>query len=345
MNKVYIGIDECIPGMKVADKIYNKYWVTVVNENSVLDDGLIDKLKQMGIEHVRVYDDYNEQSEKNNSGDFKKEYSQNVAIVKEVLHEISVGKNLDYGKVKQVSDTICDKKVENRNIIDNLNQIRDVDEYTYSHSVNVSLISMLIAKWLKFDDEKTSKIVQAGLLHDIGKSQIPEDILNKKGPLTEEEFAEIKRHPLYGYRIAADMGGIDKSVLLGILMHHEREDGTGYPLSAKGSQIHEFAKIIAVADIYDAMTSIRVYKEKQSPFEVFKLMEDQTFGVLDTKVVNAFLTNIAAYYIGETAQLSDGSVGEVVYINPRNISKPVIKVKDKFIDLLKEPHMKVVALI
>jgi len=345
MDKIYVRIEECVPGMRTSDKIYNKYWAVVVNENSVLDDLLIDKLRQLGIESIRVYDDSVEQIEINNSEVFKREYVENIEVVKEVLHDISIGKNLDFLKVKQVSDTICDKRVENRNIIDSLSQMRDVDEYTYSHSVNVSLISMLISKWLKYDDEKTALIVQAGLLHDIGKSQISGDILNKKGPLTEEEFAEIKRHPLYGYRIAAEIGGVDKSVLLGILMHHEREDGSGYPLSAKGDQIHEFAKVIAVADIYDAMTSIRVYKEKQSPFEVFKLMEDQTFGVLDTKVVKAFLSNIAAYYIGESAQLNDGSVGEIVYINPRNISKPVIRVKDRFIDLLKEPEFKVVALV
>lgn len=345
MEKIYLHIEECVPGMRIADKIYNKYWAVVVNENSILDEDLIDKLRQMGVEGVRIYKDTESQIEINSNHIFQKEYTHNIKVVKDVLHDISTGKNLDFNKVKQVTETICDEKVENRNIIDTLSQIRDVDEYTYSHSVNVSLISMLIAKWLKFDDAKTQQIVQAGLLHDIGKSMIPETILNKKGPLTAEEFEEIKRHPLYGYRIAADMGGIDKAILLGILMHHEREDGTGYPMGATGNQIHEFAKIIAVADIYDAMTSSRCYKEKQSPFEVFKLMEDQTFGVLDTKVVRTFLSNIAAYYIGETAQLNNGSIGEVIYINQRSFSRPVVRVESQFIDLLQKPELKVVSIL
>jgi len=345
MDKIFVSIEDCAPGMRTADKIYNKYWAVVVNENTILDDLIIMKLRQLGIESIRVFDEPEQQVHVNSKEIFNSNYDSNRKVVKDVLHEITLGKKLDFGKVKIIGNKICDKKIEKRNIIDCLNQVRDIDEYTYSHSVNVSLITMLIAKWLKFDDKKTALVVQAGLLHDIGKSQISDTILNKAGSLNEEEFAEIKKHPLYGYRIASDIGDIDKSVMLGILMHHEREDGSGYPLSAKGGQIHEFAKIIAVADIYDAMTSSRIYKEKQSPFEVFKHMEEQSFGLLDQKVVKAFLSNIAAYYIGDSVQLSDGSIGEIVYINPRNVSKPVIRVNDVFYDLLREPQLKILSII
>lgn len=345
MDKVFVSIEDCIPGMRTADKIYNKYWAVVVNENTILDEEIIYKLRQLGIESIRVYDEPEQQIIVNSREIFKANYDHNIKAVKDVLHDITVGKKLDLDKVKQIGETICDKKIEKRNIIDCLNQFRNIDEYTYTHSLNVSLITMLIAKWMKFDDEKTDMVVQAGLLHDIGKSQISDEILNKAGPLNEEEFAEIKKHPLYGYRIASEMGGIDKAVMLGILMHHEREDGSGYPLSAKGSQIHEFAKIIAVADIYDAMTSSRIYKDKQSPFEVFRHMEEQSFGVLDQRVVRAFLSNIAAYYIGDNVQLNDGSIGEIVYINPRSVSKPVIRVNDVFYDLLREPQIKIVSIV
>jgi uncharacterized domain HDIG len=345
MDKIFVSIEDCLPGLRTADKIYNKYWAVVVNENTVLDEETIYKLRQLGIESIRVYDEHDQQVHINSREFFKVNYDNNIKAVKNVLHDIMNGKKLDVDKINQIGDSICDKKIEKRNIIDCLNQVRNTDEYTYTHSLNVSLITMLIAKWLKFDDTKTSIAVQAGLLHDIGKSQISDDILNKAGPLNEEEFAEIKKHPLYGYRIASEIGEIDKSVLLGILMHHEREDGSGYPLSAKGSQIHEFAKIIAVADIYDAMTSARIYKDKQSPFEVFRHMEEQSFGVLDQRVVRAFLSNIAAYYIGDNVELNNGSIGEIVHINPRSVSKPVIRVNDMFFDLLREPQIKIVSIV
>lgn len=345
LEKIYVRIEDCIPGMRTAEKIFNKYWVVVVNDNVVLDEQTIEKLKLLNIEGIKVYKDKDNVIEANSSVFFKREYNRNIEVVKDVLHEISTGKNLDMQKVKDVSDTICDRKVENRNIIECLNQMRSIDEYTYSHSVNVSLLAMLMAKWLKYDDEKTSHVVQAGLLHDIGKGQISEKILNKEGPLTSDEFEEMVKHPLYGYRMAMEVEGIDRSVLLGILMHHEREDGTGYPMNAKGYQIHEFAKIIAVADIYDAMTSKRSYKDKNSPFEVFELMEDKAFGLLDPKIVNVFLNNISAYYIGDKVLLNSGDLAEVVYINPRHFSKPVVKIGEKFVDLLNDTQYKVLSLV
>lgn len=345
MRKVAIRLDDCEPGMKTAETIFNEYGAVIVGENTILDTHIIRKLQNLGIAKIRIYDESQIIIAANSSDIFKAEYNENVEAVKDMLHTISTGKNIDMEQVQNLSEIIFIRINENRDIISCINQIRDVDDYTYAHSVNVSLICMLIAKWMKHDPDEIRLIVQAGLLHDIGKSLIPREILNKPGKLTKDEFEEIKRHPVYGYRALEKIPGMNKDICRAVLLHHEREDGTGYPMGVKGDQISPIAKIIAVADIYDAMTSNRIYKAKESPFEVFDMMENETFGYLDPRVVTAFLGNIAAYYIGDFVKLTTGEIGEIVYINPRHASQPVVKVADTYIDLSQTTGKKIKELL
>lgn len=345
MRKVFVSVYECVPGMMMAETIFNEYGAVIVAENTILDTHLIKKLDNLGFLKVKIYDQNSNVVSASSAEIFKAQYNENVDAVKDILHDISVGNNINIESVNTVSDSIFIRLNENRDIVGCLNQMRSVDEYTYAHSVNVSLLCMLIGKWLKFDINKVKLLVQAGLLHDIGKSKVPPEILNKPGELTPEEFEEIKKHPLHGYRVLEGTADIHKDVSMAVLMHHERDDGSGYPLGAKGSQIHEFAKIVSVADIYDAMTSARVYREKGSPFEVFELMENNTFGVLDPVTVNAFLNNIASYYIGDFVRLSSNEIGEIIYINPRHISQPLVKVGEKYIDLTIETKIKILELM
>lgn len=242
-------------------------------------------------------------------------------------------------------DSVINMADEKMDLIRSMNQIRSSDEYLYTHSMNVAMLSMLIGKWLKYEDKKLQALVQAALLHDIGKIKVPLEILNKPGKLTDAEYEEMKKHSEYGYRMLEEKGNISMDICLAVLMHHEREDGSGYPIGAKSNRIHDFAKIIAVADIYDAMTSERVYKERESPFEVFELMEEKTIGQLSVEVVLTFLNNIASYYIGDLVMLDNGEVGEIVHINPRQVSKPIIKVKEKYLDLTVEKNIKIKHLI
>jgi HD-GYP domain-containing protein (c-di-GMP phosphodiesterase class II) len=159
--------------------------------------------------------------------------------------------------------------------------------------------------------------------------------------LTDEEFEEIKKHVIYGYRLVENIPEVNKAIALGILMHHEREDGTGYTLKANGDQIHEYAKIVAVADVYDAMTSNRVYRAKQCPFEVFESIQNGNFGKLDLRITTTFLNCIANYYIGDLCKLSTGEEAEITYINPINISKPLLKIDNAYLDLTKETTIKI----
>ena len=195
MRKVFVSVYECIPGMMMAETIFNEYGAIIVAENTILDTHLIRKLDNLGFLKVKIYDQTSNVVTASSSEIFKAQYSENVDAVKDILHDISIGKNINIESVNNVSDSIFVRINENRDIVGCMNQIRSVDEYTYAHSVNVSLLSMLIGKWMKFDLRKVKLLVQAGLLHDIGKSKVPPEILNKPGELTHDEFEEIKKHP------------------------------------------------------------------------------------------------------------------------------------------------------
>jgi HD-GYP domain-containing protein (c-di-GMP phosphodiesterase class II) len=345
MTKVIVNINNALPGMIMAETLFNEYGAAIVSETTILDEHIIRKLKNLGIPQIRIQNESQDTINASSSELFKAQYNENVEVVKEVLHDISAGKSLDIKKVESISDSIYARINENRDIVRCICDIRNVDEYTYVHSINVSLLSMLIGRWMKMSNQNIKELVQAGMLHDVGKSMIDPDIVYKKGALTPYEFDLMKKHAVYGYRAVENIPGISKDVCLGILMHHERNDGSGYPVGMKGTNIHEYAKIIAVADVYDAMTSNRVYKDREPPFNVFDIMENKSFGVLDPVVTNAFLSNIAAYYIGDLVQLSNGMLGEIVFINSRHVSQPVIKAGEAYIDLSVNTDIKIAELI
>ena len=174
---------------------------------------------------------------------------------------------------------------------------------------------MIIGKWLRLDEYHIRNLTQAGLLHDIGKSKISPELLNKPGKLTEDEFNEMQRHSESGYNIVRESEDVPPEVAKAILTHHEKEDGSGYPMGLTGNQLNLYSKIITVADIFDAMTANRSYKSKDTPFKVFELMQHGSFGVLDPIVLNVFLDNITTYYIGAKVLLNTGENGVVIFMN------------------------------
>jgi len=345
MKKVFVSVQDCQPGMAIAEDIYNEYGAIVVTEGTVLDEYILSKVRDLGLVKIKIYEDNEDMIVAGGTELFRAQYNENLTSVKNLLHDISTGKEVDSNKVSLVTNSLLSRINENRDIVICINEMRTTDEYLYTHSINVSLLSMLIGKWLRYDYKKVKALVTAGFLHDIGKGRIPSEILNKPGALTNEEFEEIKKHPAYGFQIAEKIPEISEDILKAILMHHEREDGSGYPLGLKSEQIHDFAKIVAVADVYDAMTSNRVYRNMICPFDVIETMERDNFGTLDHRVVNVFLKNIASYYMGDFVKLSNGEIGEIVYINPFNVAKPIIRAANTYIDLSNENKIKILELI
>ena len=334
-----IWLDQCMPGMRIAETVTNRFLATVVNEDTVLDSQIIEKLKHLNYQKLRVYIDTDQKIENNSFEVVKKEYAENMLAMKSVLLDISAGKNLDMPTIARVSTTIYERRADFIGVLSCLNQVRDSDEYTYSHCLNVAFICLFISKWLNYNSEVMSSVVQAGLLHDVGKCRIPGSILNKPASLSAEEYEYMKKHTIFGYRMLDGLSDIQPSTALAALEHHEKVNGNGYPLGIKSEKIHLYGKITAVADIYDAMTSNRVYHKKSSPFQVFNILEDHLYkGSLDPVIVISFLRNLAGYYVGDRVRLSDGREGYVVFINPRSISKPIVQTDSDIVNLEDARH-------
>jgi putative nucleotidyltransferase with HDIG domain len=339
MAKLLLFSYELKPGMTVAETILNDYGAIVVSEGTILDEHIIQKLCNLNLPQIKVICDEDNVPVHEPEDHFKIQYNENLECVKDILHDLGTGNSIDMEKINNVADSVVIGADQNKDIVRCLNQIKSSDEYLYTHSINVSLLSMLLGKWLGLDAVEIKQLVQAGLLHDIGKVKVSPQILNKPGKLTKEEYEEIKKHTVYGYRILEKEKDISRDICAAVLMHHEKEDGSGYPMGITGKKINKLAKIISVADIYDAMTSNRVYKGKESAFQVFRMMEQEAIGKLDISVVNALLNNLASYYIGDFARLNNGQICEILYINPRHVSRPIVRVEGNYVDLLKETDL------
>ena len=230
--------------------------------------------------------------------EFKKSLSANVKqFQSDIITFVNKTDDIDLKNLKKEPYTVLSKSDTTISVFDMLHNIEDYNDSTYSHSLNVALISNVIGNWIGYNEQDLEVLTLAGLLHDIGKLMIPEDILKKPDKLTDEEFQLIKLHPIMGYDLIKDED-LDPRIKEAVLKHHERCDGSGYPSMLKGDNINEFAKIIAIADIYDAMTSKRSYREALCPFEVIRLFEDEGFQkydatfnlVMDDKVKLSYLT-------------------------------------------------------
>lgn len=209
----------------------------------------------------------------------------------------------------------------------------------YRHGVNVSALSGLIGKWIGLNDEDLNSLIFSAIIHDIGKAKINNEILNKKTNLTEDEYNIIKNHPVWGYDMIKDIQAIDQKVSYGVLMHHEREDASGYPLGIKGDSIHPFGKIIAIADVFDAINSNREYKNKRAPFEALQIIKNESLGKLDYTYVKVFLEHIINYYLGEEVILNNGERCKIIQMNINNLEKPLVLKDMEFIDLDKHDEL------
>ncbi|WP_432664027.1 HD-GYP domain-containing protein [Wukongibacter baidiensis] len=341
-----LQVDELQDGMLLAEDIYGRFGALYFASGAILSEKVIKGLKKLDVQYVYVVDDVDDQEEivivdnKLNS-----EYQKTVSNFKDIFFNVKVGKKLIVNEFDDSLKSLVDEITKSNNVLGRLRQIEMNDEYTYKHSINVSLIATMIGKWMGFSKNELYDLAMAGLLHDIGKSRIPNEILNKPGKLTDEEYAIMKKHADYGYDILKNTSGINENVILGALEHHERVDGKGYPLGLYGNRIHMYGKIIAVADVYDAMTSKRVYKNKICPFRVAELIFQDSFGPLDPVIANTFLKNIFQFYVGNIVKLNDNQIGTVILVNKYNPTRPLVKTPEGFIDLSQNYQYEIVDVI
>lgn len=340
MEKKYVEVNEEILGSYLGEDVYSVGGNMIVPSNTIVTQYILRKLIDFRIDKIFIYnsnpvhgDDY--LSDEKLSEDQKK-YIEDVNIAKQMIEDLASGKEFDFSKAEDITEHIYSKKNDCSALMDCVNSVRIADSYTYSHLVNVSVYSMLLGKWMEFNKRQMKDLIMAGLLHDVGKANIPPEILNKKGALSDYEYEIMKKHTVYGYDLIKNNSSISMDIKRAVIMHHEKEDGTGYPMGIKGSQKNIYSKIVTVADIFDAITSERVYKGRQTPFTAFKELENVGFGTVDPKIMMVLFTNMPSYYVGSKVKMKNGEVGEVVYVPKQCAYAPVVRVNEAFVDFSKE---------
>jgi HD-GYP domain-containing protein (c-di-GMP phosphodiesterase class II) len=272
-----------------------------------------------------------------------------VRLMKEAIKEtkmafetIKLKRAIPFDNIKTNIIPIVAQFSVNPDVFSMISSMETKDEYTYKHSFAVAVISTIIGSWLDLDKGEIEDLMISAFLHDVGKLQIPEAVLNKTQPLTNDEFLEMKKHTEYGYKMISQTAGISQKQAFVALQHHEREDGSGYPYGLKGSEMGILSKIVAVADVFHAMISKRSYKEALPLFQVLRELDAGAYGLYDPRVIHCLISKIMNALIGSKVLLSNGDVATIILINIHDLMHPLVKKKQQFIDLSKEKELEIV---
>ncbi|WP_257985905.1 HD-GYP domain-containing protein [Bacillus sp. M6-12] len=241
--------------------------------------------------------------------------------------------------IEQITDVIVptiEEAAEIPHLYFLFKELYSKDEYTYRHTICVGVISAAIGRWIGLSPKELKELTLAAVLHDIGKTRIPESILQKPGKLTAEEFKEMKLHTVYGYELLRQIPGLPVTIPLTALQHHEREDGKGYPIGLKGFNTHLYSKIVAIADVFHAMSSDRIYHDALPFYQIMKGMHDDMFGKFDPNIILIFLNHMMAGMVGNKVLLSNGMEGTMIMVNPYDPINSLVKVGNSIHDLSKE---------
>lgn len=322
MRKVNV---DSISGGKLARTIFSPDGGVLLSEGVEVTNGFVERLKQYGIFEVYLKDDISAGIEVK---DVIEEQTRNEALVlvKKLMDDYQFSPILDVSKVKIMVNKILGELLENDNILYNLSEIKSVDDYTFQHSVNVCILSLITGIGLGFDHRALKELGIGAMMHDIGKLCIPREILLKPSQLTVEEFEEIKKHTILGYELLKKSDQVDLTSAYIAFGHHERYDGSGYPLQLKDENIQICARIVAIADVYDALTSDRVYRKKLRSNEVYEYIT--TLGVhhFDPKIIESFVKYVSIYPVGTGVLLNTGERGIVLRDNRLMPTRPVIRI-------------------
>lgn len=264
-----------------------------------------------------------------------------ISESKLIFEKIRNSGELDLDHIRSNLEELLPDMIRNNDVLMRLNQLKKMDDYTFQHSLRVSILATMIGKWMGYTQLEILELGEAALLYDIGKMSIPDFVLQKKTEVNPDEYELIKKHPQFGYSILLKTPGVTANMKYAALHHHERMDGSGYPLRLKAGQIHEFAKIIMVCDVFDAMISDRPYKKGICPLLAADYLLWSSGKLFDGEVCYIFVKKLSEYFIGKTVRLSNGREGKIVYIDENYPTRPIVQSEELFFDLVKDKSLNV----
>jgi HD-GYP domain-containing protein (c-di-GMP phosphodiesterase class II) len=341
-----IGFNQLQEGMIVAKNVDQNGRI-LLKKDITINEQMIKQIQNLYI--VGSIEVYDEKAEKEKFDlEIRKEHQHRK--IEDEFREISLrlqktfrqlinDDRLAMNEIREFSHKIQAELEPSSIVIKNIVLYGSGTDSIYRHAVNVAALSAIIGKWLGLEQSKLNLLVYSAILHDFGKTKIDRELLKKESTLTNSEFNIIKTHTHIAYKAIKEISFLDKAVSYGVLMHHERLDGSGYPLGLKSEAIHPFAKIIAIADVFDAINSNRGYKKKKLPFEALQIVKNESLGKLDYEYTKVFLEHIVGYYTGEEVLLNTDEKCKIIQMNINNLEKPLVIKDGEFIDLEKEKDL------
>ncbi len=334
-----IKVKNLVPGMVLSqDVLIPGTGVILLSENTVLNVEMIRRITSFNIEEVLITEGLKSSEEKDEeilAPIMAKSHQRAIEVVEDIITNYG-----EYAHEEQVIKGVVGDLLEqvelNSSLLLNLTHLKGFDNYLFSHSVNVTILALLIGETLEYSKDELNLLGEAALLHDIGMLKIPISIWDKPGTLTPSEYNEIKNHPLYGEEFLKT-NNLSNDVQKVASEHHERYDGSGYPKGLKGSDINFKARIIAIADVYDACISQRSYRDRLTPREALEMimLDKEKY---DPDLLKTFVSVMAIYPIGSMVELNTGEIGKVIKVTKNRPFRPVIQLFfDREKRLLEEP--------
>ncbi|MCP1354791.1 HD-GYP domain-containing protein [Aneurinibacillus migulanus] len=328
-----ISIQRCQAGMVLAQPICTDQGTILLNTDMELTEHIIERLKQKGVYTLYIQDEATEDLEVEESVSPETRRAAVKVIYQgfsEIIHAEKKWKSrLSPNTItafRNVFESILGDLKRNRKALGLLSDMYIQDHYVYAHSLNVAIYAAAVGLQLGYNDKELLELGIGAMLHDIGKLMIPDEILHKPGRLTDDEFSIMKKHTEYGFDYLRHQQGIPLLAAHCAYQHHERMDGSGYPRGLKGEDIHKYARLLAVCDVFDALTTNRVYREAMLPHNAMEIIFGGTGTQFESEVVEAFRRTVAIYPVGLTVTLSNGATGIVVDYNRNLPARPIVRV-------------------
>lgn len=347
MDSHTVKVRDIRPGNTLIEDVFVNTSFPIIRKNTTMTTEHIEVLRAFGVRQVKIEQQAITREEFTNSENGKvinggelllqlelereniqEKYNTAVKEYKKEFISWRAGTKFDIAKVRSITLPLLELFTANKKMLALLSNYSNSKDYLYHHSIAVGILAAAISEKMGFQRGQTLQLGIAGVLADCGMAKIVPSIIEKSAFLTNEEFNEVKKHTIYSYQMIKDTSLIRQEMKVAIVQHHERLDGSGYPRGDKLEKITVFSQILAVADVYHAMTSERVYRAKESPFKVLEMLMEEEFGKFDIKVVQALCNLVGHLSIGNKVELTNGKTGVVIFVHRDARLRPMIRMDE-----------------
>lgn len=323
MRKLHIA--SLMPGMVLGKSIFSSNGQTLLMEGVVLNEKYIQRLNELGVLSLYVKDGVTDDVPIPDVVDDRVRI-ETQQEVKKIFSTFEKGRRFDLSSISSYVNAIMDDLLSADQRLFDLTDIKTFDDYTFQHSVNVCILAIITGISMNYNQIQLRDLGIGALLHDLGRIKINRDILQKRDKLSDAEFSTIQKHSTFGYEQLRQSDNVNIISAHVAFQHHERYDGSGYPRGLTGDQIHEYARIVAYCDVYDALTTERPFRKAFTPKEALMSMKDSIGTMFDPKIAAAFFKNIVIFPVGSIVQLNSKEIGVIIKNNKETLNQPSVRI-------------------